>query len=289
MTGSTFCFLILHYMNNDDTIKCVESIEHFCLSYHYYIVIVDNGSANGSGLELQKIYAGNDKVVVLLSKENLGFARGNNVGFKYSKEHLNPDFIIMINNDTYMLQKNFCGLISEEFENSSFGVLGPRIIMNGNKISDYSFEPESIQYVTKKLRSLKIRRFLNKMYISGIWKGLSRFKRMLKPSKPIDTSCRKTNVVLQGCALIFSRKYINLFDGIDDRTFLYNEEQLLYWRCVDADLLTVYNPYLFIYHNENAATDKITHSSHAKERFVIENELKSTTILFNDLQRRTSK
>lgn len=51
------------------------------------IVIVDNASANGTGRELQQLYQGAENIYVILNPENLGFARGNNVGFEFAKKH----------------------------------------------------------------------------------------------------------------------------------------------------------------------------------------------------------
>lgn len=282
-----FAFLILHYNTIEDTKKCVNSIiERY--GNNVEIVIVDNASPNNTGKELRKIYESTKNIHIILSEKNLGFANGNNLGFKYIKEKLKSDFIIMINNDTYLIQDNFCELIEKEYENSKFAIMGPRILMNENKICNYSDIPETLEYVQSKYKKLKIRKKLNELHL--YW--LLELKQKIKKKKMyiVDTTIRKEDVVLQGCALIFSKKYISLFDGIDERTFLYNEEQLLYWRLKDNDLLSVYNPYLFIYHNENSSTNSITKSKmYNKRKFIIENELMSTKILLNDLIERNKK
>lgn len=279
-----FVFLILHYLSIKDTKRCVESIQTMCVDYNYNIVIVDNGSNNDTGYVLEKLYKSDNKIKVIISDKNLGFACGNNLGFKYIKNHLSPDFIIMINNDTYLIQEDFCKLISKEYEKSNFAVLGPRIIMNDNKISDYPFEPETLKYVKKKIRSLKIRKKLNYIHLLWVYEIFRQLKRFLLPPQCMVTSERLENVVLQGAALIFSIQYINMFDGIDDRTFLYNEEQLLYWRIKNNNLLSVYNPFLLIYHNENSSTNILLTRRRQKNMFIINNELKSTKILLDDLK-----
>lgn len=284
---SKLVFLILHYITIEDTKKSVSSIlERYPALENIEIVIVDNNSKNNSGEELKQLYLNNKKIHVILLDKNLGFANGNNVGFKYAKNQLNADFIIMINNDTYLIQNDFCEIIEKEFEESGFAVLGPRILMKNNQICDYSDKPESVNELKKKLRNLKIRKILNKLHLHWIYDFLFSIKNLVnKPKNLIDTSIRKENVPLQGAALIFSKKYIDLFDGIDDRTFLFEEEQLLYWRIKDNNLLSVYNPLLMIFHNENSATNALTNKdSYKKRKLVIENEIKSKTILLNDLK-----
>lgn len=84
-----FAFVILHYMAKQETIDCVASIlkKTKAEPMKVSIVIVDNASANGTGRELQQLYQGAENIYVILNPENLGFARGNNVGFEFAKKH----------------------------------------------------------------------------------------------------------------------------------------------------------------------------------------------------------
>ena len=290
-------FLILHYITLEDTKKCVSSIlERYPDNRNIEIVIVDNNSNNNSGEDLVKIYKENNRIHIILLDKNLGFANGNNVGFKYAKDKLNADFIIMINNDTYLIQNDFCEIIEEEYKKSNFAVLGPRILMNNNKISDYSDKPESIIELKRKIKHLKLRKILNELHLHYFYDLLVFIKKILsiifgrKKIQIVDTSIRKENVVLQGCALIFSKEYIKLFDGIDNRTFLFEEEQLLYWRIKNNNLLSVYNPLLMIFHNENSSTNASTNKNmYKKRKLVIENELISKNILLEDLIKKEEK
>ena len=88
-------FLILHFNTIKDTKRCVESIRERYSKVN--IVIVDNGSSNNSGEELKKYYKDDKNIHMVISKDNLGFACGNNLGIKYIKDHIDTDFIIMIN------------------------------------------------------------------------------------------------------------------------------------------------------------------------------------------------
>lgn len=283
-------FLILHYITIEDTKKCIASIlERYPDEPNIEIVIVDNNSNNNSGKELTSIYKDNNRIHIILLDKNLGFANGNNEGFKFAKQKLNADFIIMINNDTYLIQNDFCEIIEKEFEQSNFAVLGPRILMNNNQICDYSDKPETIRELRRKIRNLKFRKILNEIHLYCFYDFLVWSKKVItlfrnRKQYTVDTSIRKENIPLQGAALIFSKNYINLFDGIDNRTFLFEEEQLLYWRLKDNNLISVYNPLLMIYHNENSSTNASTKKNmYKKRKLVIENELKSKKILLNDL------
>lgn len=289
MKKNKFVFLILHYLTTEDTIKCVDSIKKMCVGYNYEILIVDNGSFNKSGKILDKKYKKDKSITILLSDKNLGFAKGNNLGFEYAKKHMKPDFIIMLNNDTYLLDKCFCHLIEDEYKFSNFDLLGPRILLPNNKVSDFYDKKSSIKRLKWKIFVLNVEKFFNNLYLHKLFvcfRVLILFIIRVLFSKNIytvDTTIRKENVVLHGSFLIFSKKYIDMFNGIDDRTFLYCEEELLFIRLEKNKMKSVYNPYIIVFHNENSSTNSLFNSTRAKVKFMIDNELKSSKILLDEL------
>ena len=114
MMSTRYSFVILHYNATDDTIECVDSVRKYMAGKDYHIVLVDNASPNGSGPLLREKYGSDNDITLILSDKNLGFSGGNNIGFAYAKQHLSPDFIVMLNNDTLLLQADFAELIESE-------------------------------------------------------------------------------------------------------------------------------------------------------------------------------
>ena len=82
-----FVYLILHYNVIDETVKSVDSIKNNA-SGNYKIIIVDNASPNGTAKDLRELYGSDKDIVLLFNDENLGFAKGNNVGFLLSLIHI---------------------------------------------------------------------------------------------------------------------------------------------------------------------------------------------------------
>ena len=161
-------FLILHYQVIEETLKCVESIEN--INYkNKEIIIVDNNSPNDTGKQLMKKFKDKKNMHVILSSKNLGFAKGNNIGFEYAKKELKADFIIMCNNDVYIIQENFCELINKEYTNSSFAILGPRIILNNNTICTYDDKMPTIKELKKHKLITKVFYFFNKIHLRYIY------------------------------------------------------------------------------------------------------------------------
>ena len=108
-------FIILHYMALEETIACVESILNNVLG-EKKIVVVDNASPNGSIVGLREKYEKHPDVDVLETGDNLGFAKGNNFGYKFAVEKYSPSFIVVMNNDMEITQKEFISGIYRSYE-----------------------------------------------------------------------------------------------------------------------------------------------------------------------------
>ena len=280
-----YSFVILHYNALSDTIECIDSIKK-CVGADCAIVVVDNKSPNGTGAELEERYKCDAQVTVILNEKNEGFARGNNVGFRYAKENQNPDFIVMLNNDTLILQNDFAALVEKEYAQTQFAVLGP-VIQTPHK--PYSSNPgpsklPSEKWFRKYLLKNKVKLVLNYMF------GLDLFYEWLvrkvfgEKDKKFDESLlahRAENVVLHGSCLIFSKDYISKFEGLNDRTFLYQEERLLFLRLQQNHLKSVFSPNIEIFHKEDAATKTVSVKSKLKRRFQYKNYIASVNVLLN--------
>ncbi|HFI0597861.1 TPA: glycosyltransferase family 2 protein, partial [Streptococcus suis] len=78
-------FVILHYNNLKDTINCIDSIAKYCNNKNVEVVVVDNGSKIESITEIKENYDKDSFMHFILLEDNLGFAKGNNVGFQFAK------------------------------------------------------------------------------------------------------------------------------------------------------------------------------------------------------------
>ncbi len=292
-------FVILHYNAIKETIDCVNSIKDRIDSVQYHIIIVDNASPNGSGEKLAGKYEKDDLVTVILAKDNLGFAKGNNLGYKYAVNVAECDFLCIMNNDTLIVQDDFYSTILEEYENSGFGVMGPKILLNEGKVQPLTHKMPDLPFFENEIKIHKRERSLRKKHVYPFYlfgrkvvsffllisghRRISRFKPYLQLDR-LDE--RKENVVLHGCCLIFSPKYIKSYEnGFFPDTFLYKEEELLYLRCKRKHLLTVYNPKLKIRHLEDVATDSVSTRKKEKQMLWLDNQIRSLEILVRELRK----
>lgn len=279
-------YVILHYNTIDDTVNCINSIVKTQEKGSYQIVIVDNNSPNGSGEFLLKKYEKESYIHIILNKQNLGFAKGNNIGFIYAKKSLLADFIVVLNSDVIILQKTFQEKIVSEYWHNKYAVLGPKI----NTPSGYEYSnpgSHNLPSITSLyIYILKIRflLFLNFLHLDLTYKRFK--KKFIKgEKKDVNNKDKVCDVQLHGCCWIFSPLFIKKFDGINDRTFLYREEELLFLLLKKSKLKSIYIPNIEVFHNEHSATNSITTNMFKKARFQYKQYIKSTSILIEELKR----
>lgn len=226
-----------------------------------------------------------------MNNKNLGFSKGNNIGFMYAKNVLKSDFIIMTNNDTLFMQKNFTRLLVDEYETSKFAVMGPKIILQDKTFysNPMRINPITLEELKARKAYIKCLLFINYLSIENIFIGLKKIfnrKKSIKlknenilKQKIAFSNKRIENVQLHGSCLIFSKEFIGSFDGLDDRTFMYMEEEILFLQLRINNMKSVYNPNIEIIHLEDAATNSINTKNKFKRRFMYKNSLNSMKII----------
>ena len=288
MIGYKFVYVILHFNTIQDTVECVKSIKDKLGSENQEIVIVDNGSPNGSGKEIERLFGNEKGIHIILNDKNLGFARGNNVGFRYAKYDLKADYIVLLNSDTKILDSNMQQMVIEEYEESHCGVIGPKI-KTPNPSVNVNPGPAKMPLMKEELREMAVLAFYWTLSFFDLdEKFHNRFgkktKKRMKSISETQDGPRQYNVQLHGSFMVFTPSYIEKFDGLCDKTFLYCEEEILYVRCMKAGLKTAYIPSFVIFHKEDSSTDSLKFGKPAKKRrFVYRHCLKGKMVLIGQL------
>lgn len=277
-------FVVLHYLAYEMTTECVSNLFQCFADDDIMIIIVDNASSNGSGKQLEKLYMDNNRVRVLLNSKNDGFARGNNLGYRYLKTNYRPEYIIVMNNDVLIEQRNFLVEIDQIYKRTGFAVLGPDIFCPATKKHQ---NPAHLKGFTKEeVKSLydTISKYcmhpIFYYYKSATFGKLKRKFLSTKIKDDIDRSKEMENVVLHGACYIFSKRYIEKrTECFCSRTFLYMEEDILHYECNQLGLKMIYSPKLKIKHLEDISTNATIKSGFQKFKMKNNEMKKSIKIL----------
>lgn len=258
---TNIAIVILHYETIEDTEKCLDSI----IIQNYdscRVVVVDNGSKESGTDLLKSKYSYSDKIFFVDSKENLGFAKGNNLGFDYAKKYFNPDVIVLSNNDV-VFDSSFLKVLDSVYLDEEFDVAGPKIIslvdgLNQNPVNRFF---ANLTDVNKHLLKLY---FFRLMCIANLDQIIRR-----KASNPIEEFVPQTgeDFQLHGACLLFGKNFINKYDGLFPGTFMYGEEDILRY-IVDRDGLKMkYIDTLTVFHQEGSSTGKVFGKERNKRQF----------------------
>lgn len=141
--------VVLKWNGKRVTGECLASLKEIDYS-NYEIVLVDNGSTDGSQEYFRAQYA---EIALLENEMNLGFAEGNNVGIRHAMNG-RADYILLLNNDTFVHPKFLSELVcsvAETFTSALKSIVSIRIAISiggslrGFKIIALPFNAEHAQ------------------------------------------------------------------------------------------------------------------------------------------------
>jgi GT2 family glycosyltransferase len=116
--------IVVNYNAGDALTRCVKSVFDQLLPVR--IMVFDNASSDSSILNLQKIMAGKDRLVIHSSENNLGFARAINAAIvNLSSE---AKYLLILNPDCEMLPGSLDSLRSELQQDPRAALAGPLVV-----------------------------------------------------------------------------------------------------------------------------------------------------------------
>lgn len=194
------------------------------------ILIVDNGSAEESYRQLQKIT--DPRVHVIRSNENLGFAGGNNYGLRYAiKNFTGFKYIFLLNTDAY-LTPNLIGGLKQILEaNESAACISPKIFAREGRTwyggANFDFKKGHIS------SSIKID------------------SENPLPFYEVD--------LFNGCAVLFRLDRYLEAGMLNEKLFMYYEEADCSLKLQKLGYKILYSPHFTVMHDVSYSTRNISH------------------------------
>jgi len=176
-----------------------------------------------------------NKCLILISNPaNYGFAEGNNIGIRYCLTNHNPDYILLLNNDTVVEKSFLDNLIpSLSCNDHNIGIFGPKIYYY-----DYDGRKDVIWSAGG---------FFN------MWSGIrtTRYYRSID----CDDASYPTNVdFVSGAALLIHRDVVKTIGLLDPDYFTYTEDVDLCCRAKKNGYHIEYLPSSVIWHKVSMST-----------------------------------
>lgn len=288
-------FVVLHYLDFETTSKCVGSILQQAQNYYtnpesiqknVNIVIVDNASPNDSGKRLQDKFKNQENIKVIRNGSNLGFAKGNNIGYQYIRNKVDIDFMFVLNNDIIIEQNNFFEVLLKHSKKlAEFEIISPDILTKLKEHQNpFRKKPLSDTEIERIIFRNKLHNFLfnkpiiNKVYLAFLDK--TRESRFIFEEN--DWEKEQEMVVPHGACIIYSKKWIQKEEyAFNPNTFMYFEEDILYKYILIKNYKTLYFPELQILHLEDISTNQSISSIYKKRAFIAKNSLDSLKVYKN--------
>ena len=283
-------FVILHYMTDEDTISCINSIVGKVDTDDYMIIVVDNASHNGSVERIREATLNDPHVMLKENQTNLGFARGLNSGIEEARKE-NARFVACINNDTLLISNNIVATLEHKYKENSPAIIGPMIVSGDNicDINPIRNNFRSLEEADRVIKKDQMKFRLSQFHLIPLYNSFVKFKnRNKKHVVRHEFLTDKIDYQLHGCFLIFTPSYFTKFDGFDPRTFLYGEESILYLHTLKNGLHTLYTPEIVIYHKEDSSTHKALPNSNDRVRITCKSAVESVS-LYKEIYREYEK
>lgn len=276
-----FVFVILHYNTFNQTLECIEHIKKLYQYNNTQIIVIDNFSKDDSLNRLKEKFEFSD-VEVISSELNVGFAKGNNLGYTIGKYKYKAEYIICLNSDVYIKQKEFLDLIDSKYEEKEYHLLGPKIINldkeNQNPVSFIHDDKKKINKTLLKNRLRWFKSYLPQRKVIGTVNSI-----IIENDKELE------DVPLHGSCIIASPKYIQSHEFLFfPDTFLYGEEDILFYLSKINKEKLLYFPSVQVLHLEDASTNQsFGELSASKKRFILKHSSESLKVLKNLMNKKS--
>ncbi|MCJ7580949.1 MAG: glycosyltransferase family 2 protein [Candidatus Aminicenantes bacterium] len=209
------CLIVLNWMNYDLCSRLLRAFRDLTYS-NLDVVLVDNGSPDGSGRRLSRDFP---EIAYVALRDNLGYAAGNNAGMKRALER-GADLVFLLNFDLTILTCQIIEHMVSCFQSiSELGILNPLILLDS---------PSS---------GMSNRQFRRGLYFHVI-------QRMLVPERGFRQTLKNGAILEErpfahGSAMMISRECLERVGFLNEEFFMYMVEPEYCFRSRQNGFLTM--------------------------------------------------
>jgi len=215
--------IIVNWNRKDLLLNCLSSVFKNISGLSFEVIVVDNGSDDGSPSAVREKYP---EVILIENRENLGFAKANNIAFRIMKGR----YALLLNNDCILKKGSVEALYRFMEENPDVGICcGQLLNPDGSKQNSFSSFPNLLFYLTNEslMKILFPKRF---------------------PSKYIDYRSPIEVDSCIGACMMIRKEALDSVGYFDEDYFFFFEETDLAYRMKKKGWKVFFVPSAQIYH-----------------------------------------
>lgn len=227
---------ILHYKNQEATLKCLDSLEKSDKSgLAIELLLIDNDSPEKLSVDESRFPS--LKIRTMYLEENLGFAGGHNLAFDYLLNN-DFDFLLLLNNDTVVKRDTIVELVKASARHSKVGITVPKIYFTKNH------EFHKARYKQEELGRV--------IWYAG---GKTDWNNIISSHIGVDEvdngqfDEEGITEFATGACMLISRKAIEDVGDFDEKFFLYYEDGDLNMRMKKHGYSILFAPKAVVWHN----------------------------------------
>jgi GT2 family glycosyltransferase len=238
--------IVVNWNTRDLLADCLASVETHLSGTPHEMIVVDNGSTDGSAAFVASRFP---RSRLLVNSENLGFGRANNQGMDVAR----GDLLLLLNSDARLPDGSIRRLIERMREAPGVGVIGPRL-----EDANGAFQPSAHRFGS-----------IPRMLVEelGLYKLLPRERAasVLLGGYWSHDGERQVDWIVGACMLVRAEVF-RTTGGFDPSIFLYGEEEEWCERVADAGWRVVYSPAARVTHLGHQTTQRFFGEASRVER-----------------------
>jgi len=198
----SLAIVIVSYNVREDLGRCLKSVVGRTAPYPSTIVVVDNGSSDGTLAMVRRDWP---TVLALDAEGNVGFSRGNNLGIRATES----DLVLLLNPDTELPEHQLQVLVRALLAEPDAAAVGPRLV-DGAGRPELSFGP-----MVSPWGEFTQRRLLRAYEAGQDW-AIAHVERVTRQAGARDW--------VSGACLLTRRSDLETVGLLDERYFMYTED-----------------------------------------------------------------
>lgn len=229
---------IINYNTYSKTIECISSIRE-TTKEKFKIYLLENGSKNESADILSSTYANAHDVKLIISSENHGYARGNNICIQAMRKD-GCEYGIISNNDIICESGSVDQLLLDIKKHTDYLLIGPMICDPSGKVQK-SIKLHKYSPVEYLLKSTYLSYFIRKK-LECEYRQICSIKSFQEASW------------VSGAFFVFDISKFYKIGDFDPKTFLFFEEYILSAKAQVSGYKIGYEPNARVFHYHGAST-----------------------------------